>query len=124
MKFSEEIYQKFKNIMHPKLRANIHKFEKDGYCTLPTWHGCGKKRNRNGTNKKVNHRIGDMCSKDTYYEWWKDLELLNYNLQLNKRLYFTRFLHEIGLNRLAKNKGHCWYDWEKKEYRPKSDWYK
>ena len=68
MKFSEEIYQKFKNIMYPKLRANIHKFEKDAYYTLPTWHGCGKKRNRNGTNKKVNYRIGDMCSKGTYYE--------------------------------------------------------
>ena len=33
-------------------------------------------------------------------------------------------MSEIGINALAKNKGHLWFDSEKKEYRPKSDWYK
>ena len=110
--------------MHPNLKANIHKYEKDSYYILPTWHGCGKKRNRNGTNKEVNYRIGDMCSKASYKKWWKDVELLNFDIQPNSKIYFTRFMHELGMNKLAKNKGYCWYDWEKKIYRPKSDWYK
>ena len=42
MRFSEEIYQKFKNIIHPKIKANMQKFEKGGYYILPTYHGCEK----------------------------------------------------------------------------------
>ena len=61
---SEKTYKKFKNMMHPKLVANIHKYKKDGYYFLPTYHGCGK-RNRNGTNKAINYRIGGMCEAGT-----------------------------------------------------------
>ena len=70
MRFSENTHKKFKSMIHPKLKANIHKFKKGGYYFLPTYHGCGK-RNRNGTNKKVNYRIGDMCEKATYNLNWK-----------------------------------------------------
>ena len=31
IRFSENTYKKFKSIIHPKLKANIHKFKKDGY---------------------------------------------------------------------------------------------
>ena len=31
MRFSESNFEKFKSMMHPKLKANIHKFKKDGY---------------------------------------------------------------------------------------------
>ena len=70
MRFSEHDYKKFKSMIHPKLKANIQKFKKDDYYIFPTYHGCGK-RNRNGTNKKVNYRIGDMCKKATYTLNWK-----------------------------------------------------
>ena len=70
MRFSECDYKKFKSMIHPKLKANIQKFKKEGYYFFPTYHGCGK-RNRNGINKKVNYRIGDMCKKATYNLNWQ-----------------------------------------------------
>ena len=76
MRFSESTYRKFQSIIHPKLKANMHKFEKDGYYFLSTYHGCGK-RNRNGTNKKVNYRIGDMCKEPTYNINWKKWGKIN-----------------------------------------------
>ena len=33
-------------------------------------------------------------------------------------------MHEIGLNTLAKHKGNKWYDWDKKEYIDRREWYK
>ena len=33
-------------------------------------------------------------------------------------------MSEVGLNVFAKNMGGLWYDWDKKEYRPKIEWYK
>ena len=59
MTFSEQTYEKMKSIIHPKLRKNIDNFKIDGYYVFPHYHNCGK-RNRNGTNKKINYRIGEM----------------------------------------------------------------
>ena len=72
-----------------------------------------KKQNRNGTNKKVNYRNGDMCPAATYQQNYKNWDEINY-YPLPQKIYFTRFQHEIALNVHAKNKGYCWYDWEKK----------
>ena len=123
MRFSESVYQKFKSIIHPKLKANIHKFKKDGYYSLPTYHGCGKKRNRNGTNKKVNYRNGDWYSMGTHNQNWEDWYEIDYYL-LPCKMYFARFTPEIGLNKLAKHKGYMWYDWDKKMYIDNREWYK
>ena len=41
MRFSEETYQRLKNI-HPKLRKNIEKLKIDSYYIFPHYHGCGK----------------------------------------------------------------------------------
>ena len=121
MTFSEQTYQKFRSIFPPKLRANIYTFKTGAYYFLPTYHGCGKKQNRNGTNKKINYRNGDMCLKATYKYNWKDWDEINFYL-LPRRMYLTRFMSEIGLNVFAKNMGGLWYDWDKKEYRPKIEW--
>ena len=123
MRFSEGIYQRFKNVLHPKLRANMDQFEDGGFYYLPTYHGCNKNQNRNGTNKKINYRNGEICSKGTYDSNWEEWEKINY-YKLPSKIYFTRYMSEIGINALAKNKGHLWFDSEKKEYRPKSDCYK
>ena len=64
MRFSEETYERLKSIIHPKLRKNIDNFKIDGYYIFPHYHNCGK-RNRNGANKKINYRIGEMCKKPT-----------------------------------------------------------
>ena len=122
MRFSESTYKKFESIIHPKLKANIHKFKKDGYYFFPTYHGCGK-RNRNGTNKKVNYRIGDMCEEATYNLNWKRWDEINWN-SLPHKFYLTRFMTDVGLNAFAKNKGQKWYNWDRKEYIDRTEWFK
>ena len=122
MRISESTYKKFESIIHPKLKANIHKFKKDGYYFFPSYHGC-RKRNRNGTNKKVNYRIGEMCEEATYNLNWKSWDEINWN-SLPHKFYLTRFMTNLGLNALAKNKGNKWYNWNKKEYIDKSEYFK
>ena len=39
-------------------------------------------------------------------------------------MYMTRFMSGIGLNKLAKTKGYLLYNWDKKVYMPRSEWYK
>ena len=36
MRISESTYKKFESIIHPKLKANIHEFKKDGYYFFPS----------------------------------------------------------------------------------------
>ena len=122
MRFSESTFKKFKSMIHPKLKANIHKFKKDSYYFLPSYHGCGK-RNRNGTNKKVNYRIGDMCEKATNNLNWKKWDEIAFN-SLPYKFYLTRFMTGVGLNAFAKNKGKKWYNWDKKEYIDRAEWFK
>ena len=122
MRFSEKTFKKFKNMMHPKLVAKIHKFKKGSYYFLPIYHGCGR-RNRNGTNKAINYRIGDMCEAGTYSLNWEPWEKINWNL-LPHKIYLTRYMHEIGLNKLAKHKKNKWFDWEKNIYIDRKEWYK
>ena len=33
-------------------------------------------------------------------------------------------MHSVGWNNLAKNKGNKWYDWDKKRYIDKGEWFK
>ena len=33
-------------------------------------------------------------------------------------------MHSVGWNNLAKNKGNKWYDWDKKKYIDKGEWFK
>ena len=109
MQFSEEIYRKFINIFHPKFRANIHKFKDGGFYYLPRYCGCGKKRNRNDTRKKIDYSNGEICSKGTYDFNWKGYDKINFK-KLPSKFYFTRYMTEIGLHALAKNKGYLWFD--------------
>ena len=120
MRFSEEKYERMKSIIHPKLRKNIDKFKIDGYYVFPYYHNCGK-RNRNGANKKINYRIGEICKSPTYKLNWKSMHDIKWaNIQY--KIYLTRYGTNYGMNNFAKCKGRQWFDWDKKQYFNRKRW--
>ena len=120
MRMSEETYERLKSIFHPKIRKNIGKFKKENYIIFPLYHGCGK-RNRNGTNKKINYAVGEMCKSATYLLSSKSINDLKWK-HLPHKIYFTRYGGQYGLNNFAKRKGGKWFDWDKKEFLDKKPW--
>ena len=120
MRFSEEIFERLKSIFHPKLRKNIEKFKIENYFIFPHYHGCGK-RNRNGTNKKINYKIGEICKKPTDYLNWKSMNDIPWE-NIQHKIYLTRYGSNYGMNNFAKNKGRQWFDWDKKQYIDRSHW--
>ena len=64
-----------------------------------------------------------MCKKATYNLNWKSWDEINWN-SLPHKFYLTRSMSNLGLNALAKNKGNKWYNWNKKEYIGKSEYFK
>ena len=89
MRFSVETYKRLKSIIHPNIRMNIERFRIDDYYVFPTYHGCTK-RNRNGTNKKINYRLGEICATPTEKLNWKSLYDINWK-NLPNKIYFTRY---------------------------------
>ena len=73
------------NILHPNLRKKIHNFKNGNVYCLPRYHGCGKKRNRNGTRKKIDYRNGEVCLKGTYDYNWKEWDEINYKKLPSKK---------------------------------------
>ena len=122
MRFSEETYKRLRSIIHPNLRKNIEKFRIENYFVFPHYHGCGKK-NRNGTNKNINYKIGEICKKPTDYLNWKRMYDIPWK-NIPHSIYFTRYGSNYGMNNFVKNKGRQWFDWDKKEYFDKSCWIK
>ena len=120
MRFSEETYKRLKSIIHPKLRKNIKKFKIDGYDIFPHYHNCGK-RNWNGTNKKINYRIGEMCKKPTEKLNWKSIYDIKWK-NIQRKFYFTRYGSNFGMSNFAKCKGRQWFDWNKKQYFDRKRW--
>ena len=118
LRFSEETYERMKSIIHPKLRKNIDNFKIDGYYVFPHYHDCGK-RNRNGTNKKINYKIGEICKKPTDHFNWKSLYDIEWKNTPHK-ICFTRYGSNYGMNNFPKNKGRQWFGWDKKQYFDKS----
>ena len=121
MRFSEDTYKRIKSIIHPKIRKNIPNFKIDSYYVFPHYHNCGK-RNRNGTNKKINYSVGEMCKSPTYKSNWKCM----YDISLDSlphKIYLTRYMSTVGMNNFAKTQGRKWFDWDKKQYFDRSLWY-
>ena len=120
MRFSEETYERMKSIIHPKLRKNIDNFKIDGCYVFPHYHNCGK-RNRNGTNKKINYRIGEICKSPTYKLNWKSMYDIKW-ANIKHKIYLTRYGTNYGMNNFAKCKGGQWFDWDKKQYFNRKHW--
>ena len=122
MRFSEDTYKRIKSIIHPKIRKNIDNFKIDGYYVFPHFHNCGK-RNRNGTNKKINYRIGKMCKSATYKLNWTCMYDISWD-SVPHKIYLTRYMSTIGMNNFALNQDRKWFDWDKKQYFDRSLWYR
>ena len=121
MRMSEETYERLKSVFHPKLRRNIRKFKQENYFIFPLYHGCGKK-NRNGTNKKINYSVGEMCISPTYSLLPK---VNNIKLKyLPQKIYFTRYGGQFGMQNLVKTKGKKWFDWDKGQFFEREQWIK
>ena len=120
IRMSEETYERLKSIFHPKIRKNIWKFKKDNYIIFPLYHGCGK-RNRNGTNKKINYAVGEMCKSPTYTVYSKTINDIKLKY-LAYKIYFTRNGGRYGMNNFAKCQGRKWFDWDKKQFFDKKCW--
>ena len=119
MRMSEETYERLKSAFHPKLRRNIRKFKQENYFIFPLYHGCGKK-NRNGTNKKINYSVGEMCISPTYSLLPK---VNNIKLKyLPQKIYFTRYGGQFGMKNFAKTKGKKWFDWDKGQFFERELW--
>ena len=93
MRFPEETYERMKSIIHPKLRKNIDNFKIDGYYVFPHYHNCGK-QNRNGTNKKINYGIGEICKSPMYKLNWKSMYDIKWE-SIQHKIYFTRDMTTI-----------------------------
>ena len=119
MRMSEETYERLKSVFHPKLRRNIRKFKQENYFIFPLYHGCGKK-NRNGTNKKINYSVGEMCISPMYSLLPK---VNNIKLKyLPQKIYFTRYGGQFGMKNFAKTKGKKWFDWDKGQFFERELW--
>ena len=119
MRMSEKTYERLKSVFHLKLRKNIDKFKEGNYFIFPLYHGCGK-RNRNGTNKKINYSVGEICISPTYGLLPKTNNTkLKY---LPQKIYFTRYGGQFGMNNFAKTKGKKWFDWDKGQFFEREHW--
>ena len=119
----EDSYQHFKNIIHPNITTHINHYHKGGVIVLPVYHGCGYV-NRNGTRKRIDYKRGKQCVLPTQKPYYKPFKELSKKYRSRQRkIYFTRYLSNLGLNSLAKTKGNLWYDYDEKKYKPKSDWF-
>ena len=119
MRMSEETYERLKSVFHPKLRRNIRKFKQENYFIFPLYHRCGKK-NRNGTNKKINYSVGEMCISPTYSLLPK---VNNIKLKyLPQKIYFTRYGGQFGMQNFVKTKGKKWFNWDKGQFFENEQW--
>ena len=82
-----------------------------------------KKKNRNGTRKKVNYRKGNFCISGTDWLYWKDVKDINID-KLPYKIYLTRYGgSNYGINRLITIKNpDQWFDWDQKNFFHKRNW--
>ena len=120
MKLSHKCYEHFKGILHPNLKANADHYYENGFYVFPIYYGCGR-RNRNCTNKGIDYKRGEQCLFPTHKHWIPFKELTKKDLR--QKIYYMRYMSNLGISYLAKTKQSLWYDWDEKKYKPKSDWY-
>ena len=108
MGFTIEGFEHFKNIFHPNLIANKDHYLKNGIYRFPPYHGCGL-RNRNGTNKLIDYKRGYQCLFPTEKRYWKPYKTIN-KKTYSKKVKFTGYMSNLGINYYAKTKKRMWYD--------------
>ena len=112
MYMSIDSYEHFKSIIHPNIRRNINHHRDGALIHLPNYHGCHY-ANRNGIRKRIDYKRGQQCVLATDIHFWKLFNEIK-KKYLPTKVYFTRYMSNLGLNDLAKTKGNLWYDWDKK----------
>ena len=122
MAFTIESFNHYKNIFHPNLLANKDHYLKDRLYHFPVYHGCGL-RNKNGTNKIIDYKRGFQCLFPTDKRYWKPYHKVSKKTR-HRHVKFTRYMSNLGMNCFAKTKGRMWYDWNKKCFVPRENWFK
>ena len=122
MSFAREGFEHFKNIFHPNVRKNADHYLTNGWYRFPPYHGCGL-RNRNGSNNLIDYKRGYQCLFPTEKRHWKPYAKISKN-KISRNVKFTRYMSNLGINCYAKTKKRMWYDYDKKCYKPRADWYK
>ena len=127
LRISKENFKKIESIFHPRIRKNIRQFERKDlgntiYYSFPYFHGC-RKLNKNKLNKRINYRIGEMCKSPSSKISFKNIIELNEN-HLTKKIYFTRYGTNFGINKFAICKNKKWFNWDKKQFFEKKYWMK
>ena len=121
MTFSVDVYNRIESAIHPNISNKIHKFKQGNYYVFPTFHGCNFK-NRNGSRKRINYKVGNMCVSPTENIYWKDIANIN-KKKLPYKIYFTRYGYlNYGINSFITRKNGKWFDCDKKRYFDKSKW--
>ena len=122
MTFSREGFEHFKNILHPNVVENADHYLANGCYRFSPYHG-GRLKNRNGTNKSIDYKCGEQCFFPTEKKYWKPYAKISKN-KISRNVKFTRYMSNLGINYYAKTKKQMWYDYNKKCYRPRAEWYK
>ena len=122
MSFTKEAIDRFKNIFHPNLAANLDRYEENGIYRFPPYHGCGL-RNRNETNKSIDYKRGYQCLFPIEKQYWEPYKQISKS-KIKKNVKFTRCMSNLGINSFAKTKNNMWYDWNENCYKPRANWYK
>ena len=118
MTFSREGFKHFKNILHPNVVENANHYLTNGYYRFPPYHGCGKKIEMEQISQLIINAVNNV-----YSLLKKDIGNLSKN-KISRNVKFTRYMTNLGINFYAKTKKRMWYDYNKKCYRPRADWYK
>ena len=105
---TKESCEHFKSIIHPNVRHNINHYRDAGVINLPVYHGCGRV-NRNGTRKHIDYKRCEQCVLPTQKANKKPSKDIK-RKYLHEKVYFTRYMSNLGLNTLPKTKGDLWYD--------------
>ena len=110
-----DTFEHFKDIIHSNIVCRINKYRKGDLIVFPLYHGC-RYVNRNGTRKQIDYSRGQQCVLPTDEPYWKENVKSKYK---KRKIYFTRYMSNLGLSSMAKNKNGMWYNWRLKKFMPK-----
>ena len=120
MRFDKDSFDYFENIIHPNIVANKNHYLKNRLYIFKPYHGCSY-RNKNGTNKLIDFKRGHQCITPTSKRYWKKNVC---GRLVPGKLHYTRYMSNVDLNYFAKTKKRQWYDYKKKCYRDRKEWFR
>ena len=69
--FTARHYDQVKDYLHPQLHSFVNYCKQGNLIDLPLYHGCDKKKNKNGSRKLIDYSQGDQCISPTNNHYWK-----------------------------------------------------